>query len=183
MTDVRVMTGDDIDAVSAIRVRGWQSAYAGIVPQGYLDAMSAPEDAARRREWFAHDTGRVENLVSADGTEVTGWAAHGPYRGDDAEPGDGELYAIYVRPDRIGTGAGRALIGAVLARAADRDFPRLRLWVLADNARARRFYEKAGFVPDGAEQQEDYGDVFLREVRYVRGASSDAARAPDASAS
>src|SRR5689334_8382516 len=143
MTEVRVMTGADIDAVSALRVRGWQSAYAGIVPQGYLDAMSAPQDAARRREWFAGDTGRVENLVTSDATGVTGWAAHGPYRGEGAEPGDGELYAIYVRPDRIGTGTGRALIGAVRARAADRGFPRLRLWVLADNVRARRFYEKA----------------------------------------
>ncbi|MDF9816478.1 GNAT family N-acetyltransferase [Streptomyces sp. SPB162] len=173
MTDVRKMTAADIDAVSAVRVRGWQSAYAGIVPQDYLDAMSAPADAARRRERFADGTGRVENVVSTDGTGVTGWAAQGPYRGEGAAPGDGELYAIYVRPDRIGTGAGRALLGAVLARAADRGFTRLRLWVLADNARARRFYERAGFTADGAEQREEYGEVSLREVRYVREVSSE----------
>ncbi|MDJ0340855.1 GNAT family N-acetyltransferase [Streptomyces sp. H10-C2] len=169
MTEIRVMTGGDIEAVSAIRVHGWQRAYAGIVPQPCLDAMTVAADAARRRAWFENDTGRVENLVSADGAEVTGWASHGPYRGEDAEPGDGELYAIYVRPDLIGTGAGRALVGAVLTRAADRGFRRVRLWVLADNAPARRFYEKAGFVRDGAEQLEDYDEVSLREVRYVRG--------------
>jgi hypothetical protein len=81
MTDVRVMTAADIDAVSAVRVRGWQSAYAGIVPRRYLDAMSASADAARHRERFADGTGPVEDLVSTDGSGVTGWAAHGPYRG------------------------------------------------------------------------------------------------------
>jgi hypothetical protein len=56
----------------------------------------------------------------------------------------------------------------VLTRAEERGFPRLRLWVLADNVRARRFYERAGFTADGAEQWEEHGDVSLREVRYAR---------------
>jgi ribosomal protein S18 acetylase RimI-like enzyme len=162
------MTEADIDAVAAIRVRGWQAAYAGIVPPGYLDAMSVEEDAARRRDLFARATGRVENLVAVDGDAVTGWAAHGPYRGDDTTPTDGELYAIYVRPGLIGTGIGRALTDAVIASAAARGFTRMRLWVLADNARARRFYDKAGFTPDGASQEEEYDGMLLKEVRYAR---------------
>jgi GNAT superfamily N-acetyltransferase len=162
------MTEADIDAVAAVRVRGWQAAYAGIVPQPYLDAMSAEEDAARRREYFARSDGRAENLVAVDGTGVIGWASHGPYRGEDARTGNGELYAIYVRPELIGTGAGRALMDAVLERAAGRGFARLRLWVLEKNARARRFYERAGFTPDGVEQDEDYYGTALAEVRYVR---------------
>jgi ribosomal protein S18 acetylase RimI-like enzyme len=159
----------DIEAVSAIRVRGWQTAYTGIVPQQYLDAMSIEQDAARRREWFARPGGQVENLVAVDAAgEVTGWAAHGPYRGGDAGDSDGELYAIYVRPDALGTGAGRALTETVLLRAAERGAPALRLWVLAANARARRFYERAGFAADGAEQSEDYDGAPLPEVRYAR---------------
>jgi RimJ/RimL family protein N-acetyltransferase len=44
----------------------------------------------------------------------------------------------------------------------------MRLWVLADNARARRFYDKGGFAPDGATQEEEYDGTLLTEVRYAR---------------
>ncbi|WP_431953955.1 N-acetyltransferase family protein [Actinacidiphila sp. bgisy167] len=167
MTTVRMMARDDIDAVAAVRVRGWQAAYAEIVPRSYLDAMDAVADAERRREWFDAGGSRVDNLVAADGDEVTGWAALGPYRGEPDDAEVGELYAIYVRPDRIGRGHGRALMAAVRARAVERGFRSLRLWVLADNAPALRFYERSGFAPDGADQIETYDRVPLKELRYA----------------
>lgn len=42
------------------------------------------------------------------------------------------------------------------------------LWVLKGNARARRFYERAGFRPDGAEEPFEVEGVAVPEVRYVR---------------
>ncbi|MFJ8360432.1 GNAT family N-acetyltransferase [Streptomyces sp. NPDC093984] len=167
MIEVRPMQLSDIDAVSAIRVSGWRAAYAGIVPQSYLDAMSVEEDAARCREWFKAAGNQVENLVATDAGTVTGWAATGPRAGDPGGGATGELYALYVRPDRKGTGLGRRLMEAVRSFADERGFRRLELWVLADNARARRFYEHAGFSPDGAERVEEYGGVPLRDVRYA----------------
>lgn len=41
--------------------------------------------------------------------------------------------------------------------------------VLDTNARARRFYEAAGFAPDGGVKVDDRGEFQLREVRYRRG--------------
>ena len=40
--------------------------------------------------------------------------------------------------------------------------------MLQGNARARRFYERAGWRPDGALQEEELDGAVLREVRYVR---------------
>lgn len=157
----------DIGAVSAVRVSGWRAAYAGIVPQSYLDAMSVEEDAAQRRQWFMAAGNRVENFVATEDGTVTGWAAIGPgvdYSGGDAAS---ELYALYVRPDRIGTGTGRLLMEAVRRRAVELGFRRLRLWVLADNVRAQRFYARAGFSCDGAERFEEYDGVLLKDLRYV----------------
>ncbi|MEW2521821.1 GNAT family N-acetyltransferase [Actinacidiphila alni] len=173
MVRIRMMAAGDIEAVSGIRVRGWQAAYAGIVPQGFLDAMDVAEDAAARREFFAKSAGRVHNLVAVGATadggeEVVGWASLGPYRGEEAGPEVGELYALYARTDRIGTGVGRALTAAACARAAELGHGRLLLWVLADNARGRRFYARAGFAPDGAETVHECDGVPLREVRYAR---------------
>ncbi|MGI5140238.1 MULTISPECIES: N-acetyltransferase family protein [unclassified Streptomyces] len=167
MIEVRAMELSDIDAVSAVRVSGWRAAYAGIVPQSYLDAMSVKEDAAQRREWFKAAGNQVENLVATDVGTVTGWAAMGLRLGDPDGGATGELYALYVRPDRIGTGMGRRLMEAVRSLADELGFRRLELWVLADNVRALRFYERAGFSPDGAERVEEYDGVPLRDVRYV----------------
>ena len=42
------------------------------------------------------------------------------------------------------------------------------LWVLDTNIRARRFYEVAGWKPDGGLKTETLGDLLLSEVRYRR---------------
>ncbi|MGW7103310.1 N-acetyltransferase family protein [Streptomyces sp. NPDC054838] len=170
MVRVRDMDEGDVDAVSAIRVRGWQSAYAGIVPQAYLDAMTVESDAEQRRAWFAHPLRRSTDLVAldADGAPV-GWASCGPYRGPvPAGSRTAEIHACYVRPDLIGRGVGRALLGEVHARMAGQRFQALALWVLEDNRQARRFYERAGYRPDGGSRDDLYDDVALTELRYRR---------------
>ncbi|MCM2580180.1 GNAT family N-acetyltransferase [Streptomyces meridianus] len=163
---IRPMTENDIEAVSTVRVRGWQFAYAGLMPQPHLDAMSVAEDAARRREFFGR--GRGVNLVAELDGRVVGWASFGPCRDEDSGPGDGELYALYVHPDQLSTGTGRALMERVLEEAPRLGHSALRLWVLEENARARRFYERAGFAPDGVEEPYEVDGTPVPEVRYAR---------------
>ncbi|HEY9440849.1 MAG TPA: GNAT family N-acetyltransferase [Streptomyces sp.] len=178
---IRDMTADDCEAVAAIRVRGWQSAYRGIVPQPYLDAMDVAEETERRRGRLARGGG-VTNLVAlAPDSAVTGWACYGPRR--DGQPGDAELYAIYVLPGRTGTGVGRALMAEGTARAGaaghlSHQSAAMVLWVLTENAPARRFYERAGFRPDGATNSFDILGTPVPEVRYAR--ALPAASAPGA---
>jgi ribosomal protein S18 acetylase RimI-like enzyme len=88
---------------------------------------------------------------------VVGYAAFGPEQGLDGRPRTArggprpaqsltaELYALYVAPAYWSTGAGRALMGRVLEEAQAEGYPRILLWVLEQNAQARRFYERAGF--------------------------------------
>jgi hypothetical protein len=42
------------------------------------------------------------------------------------------------------------------------------LWVLDANERARRFYERTGWAPDGADLTDDSRGFTIREVRYRR---------------
>lgn len=46
MIRVRLMREEDIWDVSTVRVRGWQAAYPGMVPQDYLDALRSPRTPA-----------------------------------------------------------------------------------------------------------------------------------------
>lgn len=74
--------------------------------------------------------------------------------------------ALYAHPDHWSTGTGRGLMDATLAHLAAAGMAPVLLWVFHDNARARRFYERAGFAPDGAEQLYDAGGVMVPEMRY-----------------
>ena len=59
----------------------------------------------------------------------------------------------------------------VLARVKIAGYTCITLWVLEANARARRFYQRAGFIPDGARHVlDDLGGV--TEIRYRRGLGS-----------
>ncbi|WP_369195156.1 GNAT family N-acetyltransferase [Streptomyces djakartensis] len=163
------MTLADCEGVAEIRTRGWQHAYRGMMPQSYLDGLSVEEDAERRRAHLSQAGGRVVDLVAEDaGGELVGWACHGPYRDGDVLTGDAELYAVYVHPGRLGRGAGRALLSESVARCAAAGHGRMFLWVLRDNDRARRFYERAGFRADGAAESFEVDGIAVPEVRYVR---------------
>ncbi|WP_307847644.1 GNAT family N-acetyltransferase [Streptomyces sp. F63] len=168
MIQVRPMQEEDIRDVSAVRVKGWQTAYPGMVPQDYLDALTVAEDARMRRDMFARSTGSVVNLVAEADGAVVGWAALGPSKEENRNPQDGELLALYAAPDRLGTGVGKALMQQTLVAARERSFHRLVLWVIAANTRARRFYERGGFVLDGCSADWSVNGTVVPEVRYCK---------------
>ena len=85
----------------------------------------------------------------------------------DAAQGVGEVYAIYLQPDAVGTGVGKAMFAQGVEDLSSMGYARAMLWVLENNERTRRFYEVAGWTPDGAEKTEDWNGYPLREVRYA----------------
>ena len=165
MVTVRPATVADAPAMGRLVVRAWQAAYRGHMPDAYLDGLRAEDraaywDGALRREGL-----RGVILVAERDGEVAGFAAAGP--SPDPE-GAGELFAINVDPAHWGTGAGRALLEAAQAELARLGFAETVLGVLPANARARRFYELAGWAVDGTERTVDVLGVVVPEVRYRR---------------
>jgi len=158
---VRAATPDDAAVIARIHVDAWRAAYRGQIPQPYLDSLSADE---RTRTWAGTlarpGPGRV--LVTE---MLTGFSFYGPSR--DGEDGAAEIFAVYVRPDCWRRGAGRALCEEALHDARGRECAAVTLWVLKTNERARRFYERIGYVADGAERTNTRLTGFsLHEMRY-----------------
>ena len=109
--------------------------------------------------------------------EALGFCSTGPSRDGDHDAGlAGEVYAIYLRPEAWGRGAGRAIFNHSVEDFRQRGFTRVTLWVVIANERARRFYEAAGFRADGLTKTgefEDGGRKFtLEEMQMIRSLTS-----------
>jgi GNAT superfamily N-acetyltransferase len=167
---VRTATVPDARAIETIRVRTWRAAYRDVLPAGELDAMAIDET-----RWVQRLTEPPRGwgmFVAEEAGGPVGFAVTGPSRD---EGGTGELYAIYVEPEHWSTGAGRALIERC-EQELSLAYTEATLWVLEDNPRARRFYERAGWLPDGARKAEERWGVRTPEVRYRKRLSSSRSR-------
>lgn len=153
---VRPAVVSDAPAVALVHVRTWQVAYRGHMPDDLLDNLSLESRTAGWERLIP--SGGVWVALSED--SVVGFASAEPSRDADAES---ELYAIYLLPTAWGSGLAEPLITAALSGMTD-----VVLWVLDDNPRARRFYERLGFVADGKTREETFGSAVVREVRYRR---------------
>jgi ribosomal protein S18 acetylase RimI-like enzyme len=165
MVTVRPARIPDASAMGRVHVRAWQAAYRGHMPDDYLDGLRAEDRAAYWEGTLRREDPRGTVLVVEREGEVVGFAAVGP--SPDPE-GAGELFAINLDPDHWGTGAGRALLGEAQTELGRLGFGETVLWVLTGNARARRFYEIAGWVADGGERSSEIFGVTVPEVRYRR---------------
>ena len=169
---IREASIEDAAAIADLHVRSWQVAYRGIVPDAILDGFSI---ASRRDFWT-----RTIRRAAADPSEeariwvieetglVRGFAATRPSRDEDATPGTGEVNSIYLAPEAWGRGLGATLLAQATDDLESRGWAPLVLWVIEANAGARRFYERAGWQPDGARQPIDFDGVFVDEIRYRR---------------
>ena len=90
----------------------------------------------------------------------------GPSRDPSPDEKAGEIYEIFVQPEVIGTGVGRALLRRALSELADAGFGRVTLWVVEGNTRACRFYERMGLRTDGSTKVARMGEAEAVEIRY-----------------
>lgn len=155
---VREARREDAAAIADVHGLTWQAAYEHVFGTERLAGIGD----GRRAQWeerLANPQRQV--FVSEHGGRVTGFVSIGESRD---EPGKGELFAIYVLPEAWGSGAGPALMTSALE--ALRGYSSAMLWVLEDNPRARRFYEREGWILDGGRRDEEILGVTVTEVRY-----------------
>jgi GNAT superfamily N-acetyltransferase len=157
---VRRALRGDAAAIADVHVRTWQTAYEHVFGPERLAGI----DVSRRASGWARGLadGEIAFVAEEDG-RLVGFASVGPAR--DLE-GLGELYAIYVLPEAWGTGAGPGLMRAAVGELRAAGYADAVLWVLEDNPRARRFYEREGWEHDGSVKEDEFLGLRVPEVRY-----------------
>ncbi|MBR3312063.1 MAG: GNAT family N-acetyltransferase [Solobacterium sp.] len=139
----KMESDDEIKGKAYVHWKSWQEAYPGIIDQSYLDSLTLEQCEQTAYRW-------PDNIIIAkDGDLVVGFAGYGKYRNDELE-NTGEVFSIYILSEYYGKGVGYRLMEAALSRLAE--YPRIAVWVLKDNQRAIRFYERCGFRFDGREE-------------------------------
>lgn len=162
---IRPASERDLSAVGTLHHRSRAVAYAGFVPADALEAISPSAMVAYWTERWRYERDNHQLTVAADEDgEMVGFT----YVGPDEEPETGILHAIHVSPDAQGQGVGKALMADALAKLAAAGWRRAVLWVLADNAHARAFYERGGWMADGQERDDLFGTARVHQVRYAR---------------
>jgi GNAT superfamily N-acetyltransferase len=159
---IRPAEPDDAGDIADAHVTAWRVAYRGIVPDAYLDSDAFADGRLagwRRMLTEARSPERDpldEVFVPVLDGRVVGFA----HVGEERERGthQGELYGFYLHPDAWGSGVADALIDVCHDALRER-FSAALLWVLRENPRARRFYERSGWSSGtGDDVVEDFWD-------------------------
>jgi len=158
--EIRRARPEDAAAIAAVHVRTWQAAYEHVFGAEQLATLDLD---LRTRRWDGWLAGGENASVAVDDGRVVAFAWVGASR---EARNEGELFAIYALPDVWGSGVGRDLMRAALAALRELGFLEAILWVLADNPRARRFYEREGWSDDGGRKRDAFLGVEVEEVRY-----------------
>jgi GNAT superfamily N-acetyltransferase len=162
---IRLATPEDAERLTQVHVRSWQSSYRGMIAQEFLDTLDATDRfAGWRRTLSAPESFGVHVAVAPGSKELVGFCAVGENRGSPAGY-PGELYAIYLLDEVKGQGLGRALFQEGLLWLREHELFPMALWVLKENTRARRFYERMGGQLAG-QQSITIGGVPYPEVAY-----------------
>jgi ribosomal protein S18 acetylase RimI-like enzyme len=151
----------DLSKVEAVARATWRVAYAGIIP-----------DEVQRRlleSWYSRDSlsralaaPASSFFVAESSGDVIGFAQFVRRSAESVE-----LTRIYVLPDQQRSGIGMRLLDAGLAVFTTEGLKRLTVEVERDNAKARRFYERAGFA-EPRELTRDVEGYLLALVEYCR---------------
>lgn len=159
---IRPARAEDASRIAEIWIFAKRAAYRSIFQNDQVSfgemqvlplALELRDREGMRQDLWVYEEGFVKGVVRCTGTvEGALWISD-----------------LYVEPFFQGDGVGRALLEHCMAMAQGAG-KQLRLWVLEKNGRARRFYEKNGFVMTGGRKEEAGTDEYL--VEYEKEAAN-----------
>ena len=141
---VRPIRDSDVEALGRVHATCWHETYDHLISAAAFEHLS-PRRMAELWNHYAERGEEYQQFAALVDGEIVGFVGSGP-----------------ARDENHGTGIGQKLFDAAVGDDA------VYLWVASDNPRAHRFYERNGFVLDGADQHVPFLGEEIHEVRFVR---------------
>ena len=164
---LRRATVADAETIAAIRIEGWRTAYRGMIPDAYLDAMNMHENVLHWRTILQALPVKEDCLcvyVAVSDDEVVGFASAVKLPEPKLDK-EGEINAIYIRPQWQRCGIGKRMLHKAARSLQAMGCNSCVTWVIDGNSQARNFYEELG-GEILIEQDFSWDGLELTEVGY-----------------
>jgi RimJ/RimL family protein N-acetyltransferase len=157
---IRRLGAADVDAFRSIRLEGLRNA-----PEAFGSTFE--KESSESEEYFVDRLTRSAVFGGFAGNHLVGVAGFYSF-GDAKSAHKGVLWGMYVTPEARGTKLATLLVERLLEHAG-KEVEQVQLTVVAGNPRARRFYERMGFVQYGFEERSlKYKGEYFDEVLMVK---------------
>ena len=154
------------DALSASRIYAisWKSAYKDIFSEKLLSEITFDFWVESFVSNFETHRYKVA-ILSFNGKDVGagGYGFSRDYQNNEW----GEITSIYFLPEVWGEGLSGQLLDFMVNDLRELGYLKIHLWVLSDNLRAQRFYEKCGFYRTGNERVISFKGEEKSEIEYA----------------
>ncbi len=151
--------------IAFVQVMSWKTAYIGIIPDDYLEKLTVEKKA----EFISKIISKriAEYYLMYDEDKPIGVFVYCKSLDKDTNDETAEVSAIYFLPEYWGKGLGTKFLNFGLGEIKSTGYKKVTLWVLEKNECARKFYEKNGFIYDGARDEIVIGKP-LNKMRYFK---------------
>jgi len=156
----------DARDIAIVHIRSWIAAYSGIVPYQAIAAVNG----GRLSLWQKILKNDSDAFVGVCNHEIAGFVGMSESRDDDAKPDTYEIVAFYLAPEYFGKGIAQTMMEYALEHIKKMGYNSVILWTLEENTRARKFYEKCGFLPE-FKKEITIGKPLI-EIRYKKDLST-----------
>lgn len=160
MIEVRKAVREDMQYLAIVQTRSWKAAFVNIIS---ANAMKEYADEARCQAMLEaiFDSARGHFYIALSDNVPCGemfWC-------DGEMDASAEIIALHSLEETWGTGVGKMLMTRAMEDIQNKGKEQVYLWVFKENHRARKFYEKCGFMADGSEQESGFDGAV--ELKYV----------------
>ncbi len=166
---VRPARPGDPASIGAIQARAWRMAYANLLPEDALAALTPQAlTPAWERAVQQPPTDQHAVLVAVADDIVVGFAAAGPSEDRDAGDHEGQLAVLVVDPAHQRAGHGSRLLSAVVDHLRIQGITSMTAWLPEGDLAREAFLGSAGMKPDGARRTFTGAQGMpVAEIRYA----------------
>lgn len=163
--DIRVAQDEnDSKSASLIYAMSWKAGYKGIFTEKLLSDI--PIDFWVTTFNNNYNTHRFNIAIMSVNGEDIGAGGYGFSR-DYNDLTVGEVTSIYFLENTWGKGYAKELMNFMINELSKKGCTKIHIWVLKENVRAQRFYEKFGFKKTGNEKNITFKGENKIDVEYV----------------
>ena len=138
---IRKIEKEDIKLAADIKIKGWKTAYKGIIDDSFLNNMNKQKEIEKCEKYY-DTTGFI--VAEIDG-KVVGFCRYKDIENNEKIDNiDCEIRALYVEPELKRNGIGKELFKYAKDEFIKKNNKKMIIWCLKDNYPSRSFYEKMG---------------------------------------